>query len=106
VGSAERRSFAWNRAIYYGNPADICSRWINAPRTTVQHLRIRNRQRQATAEYAASVVAVPLWLAEAPAREHVDLALIKDTTITEGKVIQFRAEALTRSITPTSRRRT
>ena len=86
---------AWNNAIYYGDPSNILlpfdqrtpDHWFNIAgfETASSRGLLTNQIRTWPLRFATL---------RRQRQNNVDLALIKDTRITEGKSIQFRAEAL------------
>ncbi len=86
---------AWNSAIYYGNSADILlpldqrtpDHWFNISGfETASGKQLQSTQLRWWPFRFGSL--------RRQRSNNVDLALIKNTVITEGKVIEFRAEAL------------
>jgi hypothetical protein len=86
---------AWGNVIYYGNPADIAlpldqrspEHWFNAANfETVSNRQLLGNQVR-TWPFRFSTL-------RGPRQNNVDLAILKQTHITEGRNIEFRAEAL------------
>ena len=86
---------AWNNAIYYGDPKDIVK--PIADRTPNSFFNIAGFETASAKQLQTTQLRTwPLRFAQLrrQRQNNVDLALIKDTRISEGKNIQFRAEAL------------
>ena len=86
---------AWNNSIYYGDPSNILlpfdqrspDHWFNIDGfDTVSSRQLLSNQIRTWPFRFATL--------RRQRQNNVDLALIKDTRITEGKAIEFRAEAL------------
>jgi hypothetical protein len=85
----------WGNVIYYGNPADIQlplgqrspDHWFNAANFETASARqlLGNQVRTWPLRFPTL---------RGPRQNNLDLAVIKDTRVGEGKSIQFRAEAL------------
>jgi hypothetical protein len=85
---------AWGNVLYYGNPANIV---LPADQRTVDHwFNTAGFETASSLQLANNLRTWPLRFSQIRGRNNnnVDLALIKNTRITEGKNIQFRAEAL------------
>lgn len=85
----------WGNVIYYGNPADIL-RPIS-DRTTHDWFNVKNFETVSTKQLLSNQIRTwPLRFSQIrnQRQNNVDLALIKNTMITEGKNLEFRAEAL------------
>ena len=87
---------AWNNSVYYGDPKDI----LRSPgeRTPTNYFNIAGFETTSAKQLLTSNQ-LRWWpryfgTLRRQRQNNVDLALIKDTRITEGKNIQFRAEAL------------
>ncbi|HXB67628.1 MAG TPA: hypothetical protein VNY05_05260 [Candidatus Acidoferrales bacterium] len=85
----------WNNVIDYGDPAQIQlpadqrspEHWFNAANIETASARQLLSNQLRTWPFRFSTL-------RGPRQNNVDLALIKDTRIGEGKNLQFRAEAL------------
>lgn len=86
---------AWGNVIYYGNPKEIMlpvdqrspEHWFNAANfETASSKQLLSNQLRTWPLRLPSV--------RGPRQNNIDLALIKQTRISEGKNIEFRAEAL------------
>jgi hypothetical protein len=86
---------AWGNVIYFGNPKDIV---LPADQRTVAHwINTANFERVSANQPVANQLRTwPLRFSQIRARNanNVDLAVIKNTRVTEGQRIQFRAELL------------
>jgi len=85
----------WGNVIYYGNPADI-QRALDQ-RTPESWFNVANFETASARQLLGNQVRT--WpfrfpTLRGPRQNNVDLALLKQTRITEGKNIEFRAEAL------------
>jgi hypothetical protein len=85
----------WGNMIYYGNPADILlpidqrspEHWFNVANfETVSNRQLLSNQVRTWPFRFSSI--------RGPRQNNVDLAILKQTRISEGKNIEFRAEAL------------
>ncbi|MEO8592123.1 MAG: TonB-dependent receptor [Candidatus Solibacter sp.] len=85
----------WNNALYYGNPADIV---LPLGQRSPDHwFNVANFEAGTTRQLLANQVRTwPLRFSQirGPRQNNVDVAVIKQTRITEGKNLEFRAEAL------------
>ena len=85
---------AWGNMLYYGNPANIT---LPADQRTVDHwFNTSGFETVSAKQLANNLRSWPLRFSQIRGRNsnNVDLALIKNTRITEGKNLQFRLEAL------------
>lgn len=85
---------AWGNVLYYGNPANIA---LPADQRTVDHwINTAGFETNSSLQLANNLRTWPLRFSQIRGRNtnNVDLALIKNTGVKEGKYIQFRAEAL------------
>ena len=86
---------AWGNVLYYGNPADIL-RSLDQ-RTADNFFNVANFETASAKQLLTNQIRTwPLRFSQLrrQRQNNVDFAIIKDTRITEGKNIQFRAEAL------------
>jgi hypothetical protein len=84
----------WGNILYYGDPSNIL---LPADQRTVAHWFNKAYFDTVSANQLVSNVRTwPLRFSQIrnPRQNNMDLALLKDTRITEGRIIQFRAEAL------------
>jgi hypothetical protein len=85
----------WGNVIYYGNPADIL---LPADQRSPEHwFNVANFETASAKQLLGNQVRTwPFRFAtvRGPRQNNLDLALLKQTRITEGKNIEFRAEAL------------
>ena len=85
----------WGNVIYYGDPKDIL---LPADQRTPEHwFNVANFETATAKQLLGNQVRTwPFRLStlRGPRQNNVDLALIKQTRISEGKNIEFRAEAL------------
>jgi hypothetical protein len=85
----------WGNVIYYGNPNDIVlpldqrtpEHWFNVANFETNSSKQLLGNQVRTWPFRFSTIRGPRW-------NNVDIALIKQTRITEGKNFEFRAEAL------------
>ncbi|HTS61839.1 MAG TPA: TonB-dependent receptor [Candidatus Acidoferrales bacterium] len=85
----------WGNVIYYGNPADIVlpldqrtpEHWFNVTNFETNSARQLLGNQVRTWPFRFSTI-------RGPRQNNIDVALIKQTRITEGKNLEFRAEAL------------
>jgi len=85
----------WGNVIYYGNPKDIVlpldqrtpEHWFNVANFETNSARQLLSNQVRTWPFRFSTI-------RGPRQNNIDVALIKQTLITEGKNIEFRAEAL------------
>lgn len=92
---------AWQNVIYYGDPKNIL-RPIGE-RTTESWFNVANFETASARQLLGNQVRTwPFRFSQirGPRQNNVDMALIKNTPITEGKNIEFRAEALNLSNHP------
>ena len=85
---------AWGNVLYYGNPKDIV---LPADQRTVDHwFNTAGFEKNSSLQLTNNLRTWPLRFSQIRGRNsnNVDLALIKNTRINEGRNIQFRAEAL------------
>ena len=85
---------AWGNVLYYGNPADIV---LPADKRTVDHwFNTAGFETASALQLTNNLRTWPLRFSQLRGRntDNIDLALIKNTRITEGRDIQFRLEAL------------
>jgi hypothetical protein len=86
---------AFGNSIYYGNPADI---QLPLDQRSPEHwFNVANFETASAKQLLSNQVRTwPLRFAtlRGPRQNNIDLALIKQTRISEGKNIEFRAEAL------------
>jgi hypothetical protein len=85
----------WGNVIYYGNPADI-QRSLDQ-RTPENWFNVANFETASAKQLLSNQVRTwPFRFAtlRGPRQNNVDLAVLKQTRISEGKNIEFRAEAL------------
>jgi hypothetical protein len=85
---------AWGQVLYYGDPANIV---LPADQRTVDHwFNAAGFEKASAAQLVNNVRTWPLRFSQLRLRNgnNVDLALIKNTRVTEGQRIQFRAEFL------------
>ena len=84
----------WGNLIYYGDPKNIL-RPIG-DRTVAKWFNTDGFEKNSANQLVSNVRTFPLRFPQIrnPRQNNVDLALIKDTRVGEGKNIQFRAEAL------------
>jgi hypothetical protein len=80
--------------IYYGTPRTLCFRSTRGLRITGSTSPTSKPQRQTVARQPGPYVPVPIPHVRGPRQNNIDIALIKQTRIGEGKNIEFRAEAL------------
>jgi hypothetical protein len=86
---------AWGNVIYYGNPADI-QRSLGE-RSPEAWFNVANFETASAKQLLSNQVRTwPFRFSNlrGPRQNNMDVALIKQTHITEGKSIEFRAEAL------------
>jgi hypothetical protein len=86
---------AWGNVIYYGNPADI--QLALDQRTPDHWFKVANFETASARQLLGNQVRTwPRNFAtiRGPRQNNLDIALIKQTRITEGKNLEFRAEAL------------
>jgi outer membrane receptor protein involved in Fe transport len=85
---------AWGNVLYYGNPADITK--PAGDRSVDSWFNTKGFETATANQLANNLRTWPLRFSQIRGRngDNVDLALIKNTRITEGRSIQFRMEAL------------
>jgi hypothetical protein len=85
----------WNNSIYYGDPADI---QLPLDQRTPEHwFNVANFETVSAKQLLGNQVRTwPFRFStlRGPRQNNIDIALIKQTRISEGKNIEFRAEAL------------
>ena len=85
---------AWGNILYYGDPANIV---LPADQRTVDHwFNTAGFEKASAAQFVNNLRTWPLRFSQIRGRNgnNMDLALIKNTRVTEGQRIQFRVEAL------------
>ena len=85
----------WGNMIYYGNPTDILM--PSGQRTPEHWFNVANFETASTRQLLSNQIRTwPFRFSQlrGPRQNNIDLAIIKNTRITEGKSAEFRAEAL------------
>jgi hypothetical protein len=84
----------WGNIIYYGDPKNIVL--PIGDRTVAKWFNTDNFEKNSANQLVSNLRTFPLRFAQIrnPRQNNVDLALLKDMRVSEGKIIQFRAEAL------------
>ncbi len=85
---------AWGNVLYYGNPANIIK--PADQRTVDGWFNTAGFETASANQLVNNLRTWPLRFSQIRGRntDNIDLALIKDTRISEGKILQFRTEAL------------